>query len=263
MRVLLLGDVFGRPGREAVKRLVPRLIAARGIDLVVANAENVSNGAGVTPETADELLASEVNLLTSGNHIWAKREIVPYLERPGVRLLRPANYPRGAPGRGSAVIATPDGRKLGVVNLEGRVFMKSLDDPFTVGLAEVEALREQGIRCILVDMHCEATSEKNAMGRFLDGKVSAVLGTHTHIQTADQRVLPGGTAFITDVGMCGPWDSIIGVKKELVLQRFLTQRPMSFEPAKRETHLQGALVEIDDATGRAQAIERVQERLED
>jgi metallophosphoesterase (TIGR00282 family) len=263
VRVLLLGDVFGKPGREAVKRLVPRLIAARGIDLVVANAENSASGAGVTPESAEELLSAEVDLLTSGNHIWAKREIVPYLERPDSLLLRPANYPKGAPGRGSAVIQTPDGRKLGVVNLEGRVFMKSLDDPFAVGLAEVEALRARGIRCILVDMHCEATSEKNAMGHFLDGKVSAVLGTHTHVQTADQRVLAGGTAFITDVGMCGPWDSIIGVRKELVLQRFLTQRPMSFEPAKRDTHLQGALVEIDDQSGRALAIERVQELLPD
>jgi len=263
VRLLFLGDVFGKPGREAVRRIVPRLVTGRGVDLVVANAENSAGGAGVTPDAADELLACEVNLLTSGNHIWAKREIVPYLEKRDARLLRPANYPRGAPGRGSAVVTTPDGRRLGVVNLEGRVFMKNLDDPFTVGLAEVEALREQGCRSILVDMHCEATSEKNAMGHFLDGKVSAVLGTHTHIQTADARVLPGGTAFITDVGMCGPWDSIIGVKKELVLQRFLQQRPVSFEPARRETWLQGALVEIDDATGRALGIERVQERLAD
>jgi metallophosphoesterase (TIGR00282 family) len=263
VRLLFLGDVFAKPGREAVKRIVPRLIAARGIDLVVANAENAASGAGVTPDTAEELLAAEVNLLTSGNHIWSKREIVPYLDRPGSRLLRPANYPRGSPGRGSAVIATPDGRRLGVVNIEGRVFMKNLDDPFAAAVAEVEAIRAQGVRCILVDMHCEATSEKNAMGHHLDGKVSAVLGTHTHVQTADARVLPGGTAFITDVGMCGPWDSIIGVKKELVLQRFLTQRPVGFEPAKRETYLQGALVEIDEASGRALAIERVQERLPD
>ncbi len=263
MRLLFLGDVFGKPGREAVKRLVPRLIAGRGIDLVVANAENSASGVGVTPDSADELLAAEVNLLTSGNHIWSKREILPYLDRPGSRLLRPANYPRGAPGRGRTVISTPDGRKLGVVNLEGRVFMKNLDDPFAVGLAEVEALRAEGVRCILVDMHCEATSEKNAMGWYLDGKVSAVLGTHTHVQTADARVLPGGTAFATDVGMCGPWDSVIGVKKELVLQRFLQQRPVSFEPARRETHLQGAIVEIDDATGKALGIERVQERLPD
>jgi metallophosphoesterase (TIGR00282 family) len=161
------------------------------------------------------------------------------------------------------VVQTPDGRKLGVLNLEGRVFMKTLDDPFQRAREEVEALKAEGCRCILVDMHCEATSEKNAMGWFLDGQVSAVLGTHTHVQTADQRVLPGGTAFITDVGMCGPWDSIIGVKKELVLERFLTQRPMAFEPARREVHLQGAIVEIDDATGRARAIERVQERVED
>jgi len=263
VRVLFLGDVFGKPGREAVKRIVPRLIAGRAADLVIANAENAASGIGVTPDAADELLACEVDLLTSGNHIWAKREILPYLDRPGARLLRPVNYPKGAPGRGSAVISTPDGRKLGVVNVEGRVFMRNLDDPFPAALAEVEALRAQGVRSILVDMHCEATSEKNAMGWFLDGKVSAVLGTHTHVQTADARVLPGGTAFVTDVGMCGPWDSIIGVRKELVLQRFLTQRPMSFEPARRDVHLQGALVEIDDQSGRALSIERIQERLPD
>jgi metallophosphoesterase (TIGR00282 family) len=263
VKVLFLGDVFGKPGRQAVQRLVPRLISRHGLDLVVANAENVASGAGVTPDLADELLAAEVNLLTSGNHIWSKREIVPYLDRPGSRLLRPANYPPGAPGKGRGVATTPDGRKLGVVNLEGRVFMKTLDDPFRVALEEVAALRKEGCTCILVDMHCEATSEKNAMGWFLDGKVSAVLGTHTHVQTADQRVLPGGTAFITDVGMCGPWDSIIGVRKELVLERFTTQRPMAFEPAKREVHLQGAIVDLDDATGKARSIERVQERMEE
>lgn len=263
MKILFLGDVFGKPGRQAVQRLVPRLIAREGVDLVVANAENSASGIGVTPDSADELLAAEVNLLTSGNHIWAKREIVPYLERPGSRLLRPANYPPGAPGRGHAVIETPDGRKLGVLNLEGRVFMKTLDDPFRAALEGVEALRAQGARAILVDMHCEATSEKNAMGWFLDGKVSAVLGTHTHVQTADARVLPGGTAFVTDVGMCGPWESVIGVKKELVLERFLSARPVSFEPAKRDVWLQGALVDVDDETGKARSIARIQERLED
>jgi metallophosphoesterase (TIGR00282 family) len=261
VKVLFLGDVFGKPGRQAVARLVPKLIARDGIDLVVANAENSASGIGVTPDSAEELLAAEVNLLTSGNHIWAKREIVPYLAAPGSKLLRPANYPPGTPGRGRAVVSTPDGRRLGVVNVEGRVFMRSLEDPFRTALAEVEALRNDGVTCILVDVHCEATSEKNAMGWFLDGKVSAVLGTHTHIQTADARVLPGGTAFVTDVGMCGPWDSIIGVKKELVLERFLTQRPMAFEPAKRDVWLQGALVDVDDATGKARSIERVQERL--
>ncbi len=263
MKVLFLGDVFGKPGRQAVQRLVPRLVAHRGIDLVVANAENSANGIGVTPEAADELLSAEVDLLTSGNHIWAKKEIVPYRDAPGSRLLRPANYPPGSPGRGWGIAETPDGRRLGVVNLEGRVFMKTLDDPFRAALEAVGALRAQGVRAILVDMHCEATSEKGAMGWFLDGKVSAVLGTHTHVQTADERVLPGGTAFVTDVGMCGPWDSVIGVKKELVLERFLTQRPMAFEPAKREIWLQGAIVEIEDETGRARSIVRVQEKLED
>jgi len=263
LKVLFLGDVFGKPGRTAVQRLVPRLVGRQGIDLVVANAENATNGAGVTPEAAEELLAAEVDLLTSGNHIWAKREIVGYLDAPGSRLLRPANYPRGSPGRGRAVVETPDGRKLGVVNLEGRVFMKNLDDPFAAAVEEVEALRAAGCRAILVDMHCDATSEKNAMGWFLDGKVSAVLGTHTHVQTADARVLTGGTAYITDVGMCGPWDSVIGVRKELVIERFLTQRPVSFEPARRDVWLQGALVDIDEESGRARSIERVQERLEE
>jgi metallophosphoesterase (TIGR00282 family) len=263
LKLLFLGDVFGKPGRQAVQRLVPRLIAKEAIDVVVANAENVAAGAGVTPDAADELLAAEVDLLTSGNHIWSKREIVPYLERPGARLLRPANYPPGTPGRGRGIATTPDGRRLGVVNVEGRVFMRNLEDPFRVALAEVEALRAEGVSCILVDVHCEATSEKNAIGWFLDGKVSAVLGTHTHIQTADARVLPGGTAFVTDVGMCGPWDSVIGVRKELVIERFLSARPVSFEPAKREVWLQGALVDIDDATGKARSIARVQERMEE
>ena len=263
MKLLFLGDVFGKPGRNAVRRLVPRLISRHGIDLVVANAENVANGAGVNREGAEELLAAEVNLLTSGNHIWSKREIVPYLEAPGSRLLRPANYPEGAPGRGHAVVETPDGRKLGVLNIEGRVFMKDLDDPFRVAQRLVADLKAQGAKAILVDMHCDATSEKNAMGWFLDGKVSAVLGTHTHVQTADARVLPGGTAFMTDVGMCGPWDSIIGVKKELVLERFLSQRPVSFEPARRDVYVQGAIVDIDESTGRARSIARVQERDEE
>jgi metallophosphoesterase (TIGR00282 family) len=261
VKVLFLGDVFGKPGRQAVQRLVPRLISRLGADLVIANAENASNGLGVTPEAADEILASEVDLLTSGNHIWSKREIGPYLAAPESRLLRPSNYPAGAPGRGRAVIQTPDGRKLGVVNLEGRVFMKALDDPFPSALAEVEALKAEGCRAILVDVHAEATSEKTALAHYLDGKVSAVIGTHTHVQTADERLLPGGTAFISDAGMCGPRDSVIGVRKELVLERFLTQRPMSFEPARREVYVQGAMVEVDDRTGKALAIERVQERM--
>src|SRR6185369_625919 len=176
------------------------------------------------------------------------------------RVLRPANYPKGAPGQGSAIISTPDGRKLGVLNLEGRVFMKALDDPFTIGLQIVEELRKQ-TKCILVDMHCEATSEKNAMGAFLDGKVSAVVGTHTHVQTADERILPGGTAFITDVGMVGPLDSVIGIRKELSIECFLSQRPTGFEVAKNLVYLQGVVVGIDEATGKARSIERVREQL--
>ena len=175
-------------------------------------------------------------------------------------LLRPANYPEGSPGRGHTVIQTPDGRKLGVLNLEGRVFMKSLDDPFRVGERLVAELRRT-TSCIFVDMHCEATSEKNAMGAWLDGKVSAVVGTHTHVQTADERILPGGTAFITDVGMCGPLDSVIGIRKELSLERFLTQRPTGFEVAKNLVYLQGAIIDIDDATGRGRSIIRVREHL--
>ncbi|MGC3997467.1 MAG: TIGR00282 family metallophosphoesterase [Anaeromyxobacter sp.] len=263
MKVLFLGDVFGKPGRQAVARLVPRLITREGLDLVIANAENSAAGSGVTPDSADELLGCEVDFLTSGNHIWSKREIIPYLNRPGSKLIRPANYPPGSPGRGRGIAETPDGRRLGVVNIEGRVFMKNLDDPFRVAEAEVAALQAEGVTCILVDMHCEATSEKNAMGWYLDGRVSAVLGTHTHVQTADQRVLTSGTAFMTDVGMCGPWDSVIGMKKELVLERFLTQRPAGFEPAKRDVWLQGAIVDIDEATGKARSIARVQERLEE
>lgn len=263
MRVLFLGDVFGKPGRQAVKRLVPRLIARLGPDLVVANAENASSGVGVSPDAADEILAAEVDLLTTGNHVWTKREIGPYLDAPGSRMIRPANYPKGAPGRGRAIVSTPDGRKLGVVNVEGRVFMKALDDPFPIALAEVQALKAEGCRAILVDVHAEATSEKTALAHHLDGKVSAVLGTHTHVQTADERLLPGGTAFISDVGMCGPRDSVIGVRKELVLERFLTQRPVSFEPAKKDVWVNAVVVEIDDATGLARSIERIQERLEE
>ena len=263
MKILFLGDVFGKPGRLAVKQFVPKLIVQEKLDLVIANAENSAGGAGVTPDSAEELLSCEVNLLTSGNHIWSKREITSYLDRPNSPLLRPANYPRGAPGRGHGIAQTPDGRKLGVINVEGRVFMKNLDDPFAVVMDEIAALRKDGCVSILVDFHADATSEKNAMGHYLDGKVSAVVGTHTHIMTADERVLAGGTAYITDVGMCGPWDSIIGVKKELALQRFLTQRPIGFEPAKRETYLQGVVIDIDESTGKARSIVRVQKRVED
>lgn len=260
MRILFVGDIVGKPGRAAVRHFVPRLRVERKLDLCIGNSENSAGGAGITPESVDDLLASGLDLLTSGNHTWNKREIIPYLGREGSKQLRPANYPEGAPGRGHAVIETKDGRKLGVLNLEGRVFMKALDCPFRTADRLIEELRAQ-TSCILVDMHCEATSEKNAMGHYLDGRASAVLGTHTHIQTSDNRVLAGGTAFQTDVGMCGPWDSVIGVKKEAAIERFLTARHVFFETAQHQVFLQGAIVELDDQTGRARGIERVQERL--
>ncbi|MFN0063544.1 MAG: TIGR00282 family metallophosphoesterase [Myxococcaceae bacterium] len=260
MKVLFLGDVVGKPGLMAVRQLVPRLVAHHNIDLVIANAENAEGGAGMSPEAVEHLLQSQVHLLTSGNHAWTKRQIIPWMEAHPDLLLRPANYPTGAPGKGHTVVQTPDGRKLGVVNLEGRVHMRNLDDPFRIGLALVEQLRRE-TPCILVDMHCEATSEKNAMGAFLDGKVSAVVGTHTHIQTADERILPLGTAYITDVGMQGPMDSVIGMKKELSIERFLTQRPQAYEVAKNLVFLQGVVIDIDDATGRGKSIVRVREPL--
>ncbi len=253
-----MGDVVGKPGVLAVRTLLPKLIGHHAVDFAIANAENSEGGAGVSPESAEALLKAEVNLLTSGNHIWSKRHLIPWMERNPERLLRPANYPKGAPGKGHTVLRTPDGRKLGVLNLEGRVFMRPLDDPFTVGLLAVEELRKE-TRCILVDMHCEATSEKNALGAYLDGKVSAVVGTHTHVQTADERILPGGTAFITDVGMVGPQDSVIGIRKELSIERFLTQRPAGFEVAKSQVYLHAVVIDIDDETGKARSIQRLRE----
>lgn len=255
-----MGDVVGKPGVLAIRTLLPKLIGRHSVDVVIANAENSEGGAGISAESAEALLSAEVNLLTSGNHFWTKRQIIPWAEQHPDLLLRPANYPKGAPGKGHTIVQTPDGRKLGVVNLEGRVFMKNLDDPFRVGMELVQELRKQ-TPCILVDMHCEASSEKNAMGAYLDGKVSAVVGTHTHVQTADERILPGGTAFITDVGMCGPLDSVIGIKKELSIERFLTQRHSGFEVAKNLVYLQGVVIELDDQTGRAKSIERVREHL--
>ncbi len=260
MKVLFVGDIVGKPGRSAVLHFVPRLREQHGLDFCIGNSENCAAGAGMTPDTVADLFEAGLDLCTSGNHAWSKREAIPLLRAEHGKQLRPANYPEGAPGRGHAVVTSRSGKKLGVLNLEGRTFMKSLDCPFRAADRLVKELREQA-PCILVDMHCEATSEKNAMGHYLDGRVSAVLGTHTHIQTADGRVLAGGTAYQTDVGMCGPWDSVIGVKKEAAIERFLTQRHVPFEPATREVYLQGAIVDLDDATGRARSILRVQERL--
>jgi metallophosphoesterase (TIGR00282 family) len=254
-----MGDVVGRPGLQAVRTLLPRLVSAHGVDVCVANAENSEGGAGISAETATYLLDSGIKLLTSGNHFYSKKAILPWVKEHPDLLLRPANYPKGTPGKGHTLVRLPDGRALGVINLEGRVHMRTEANPFEVVVPLVEELRQQ-TRCILVDMHCEASSEKNAMGVHLDGKVSAVVGTHTHVQTADERVLPGGTAFITDVGMCGPLDSVIGMKKESSVARFLGEKT-PYEVAEKLVYLQGVVVDIDDGTGLARGIERVRQRL--
>jgi metallophosphoesterase (TIGR00282 family) len=258
MNVLFLGDIVGSPGRRAVEELLYRLVDRYLIDLVVGNAENASGGIGITPPIADQLLNMGIDLLTSGNHIWKHKDIVPYLEDTD-RLLRPANYPPDTPGRGYTVLETAIGEKAAVINLEGRVFMNPLECPFRTVDKVLSAVPPE-VKVILVDMHAEATSEKLAMGWYLDGRVSAVVGTHTHVQTADERVLPQGTAYITDVGMTGPINSVIGMKTEVILERFLTQRPQSFKVASHNIQLQGVVLKLD-GQGHCQEILRLQEGL--
>jgi len=254
-RLLFIGDLVGKPGRELVRRGLPALVAHYGADLVIANVENAAAGFGVTPDIADDMLEAGVHVMTGGNHTWDKKEIVPYFaEQP--RLLRPANLPAGAPGRGRFVARATNGVTVGVINVMGRVFMTAIDDPFRIVLDEIAAVREES-RLIFVDFHAEATSEKVAMGWHLDGRVTAVVGTHTHVQTADERVLPQGTAYITDVGMTGPHDSVIGVERSVVIQRFLTALPQRFDTATENPRLNGVLVTADEATGRATSIARV------
>jgi hypothetical protein len=235
--------------------LLPGLRTELGADLVVANVENAAAGFGVTPALARGFLDGGVDVLTSGNHIWDRKEIIEYIVKENL-LLRPANYPRGTPGVGSVVVKA-GAHRVAVLNLQGRVFMPTIDCPFLTADAEVERVRPD-TPVIIVDMHAEATSEKQAMGWYLDGRVSAVVGTHSHVQTADERLLPGGTAYITDLGITGPIDSVIGVAKELAIQRFLTGMPNRFEPAKGRARVQGAVIRIDAESGRATAIERVQ-----
>lgn len=261
MKILLIGDIVGRPGREAVRRIVPVLRKDKGIDFVIANAENVAGGSGMTPETVDELLNNKVDALTSGDHIWKKKEIYERLSKDN-RVLRPANYPVSSPGKGAGIIKSGSGESIGVINLLGRVFMGPIDCPFMAAEREIQRISAV-TKMILVDIHGEATSEKIAMGRFLDGKVTVVFGTHTHVQTADEKILPRGTAYITDLGMTGPQDSIIGRKCGVIIERFLTGMPQKFEVADTDIELQGAIVEIDRASGKAVAIERVRERIED
>ncbi len=255
MKVFFIGDIVGKPGRQAVKALLPGIVGRHRVDIVIANCENAAGGFGVTRKIVDELYHHEIDVLTSGNHIWDKKETSGFMGDYET-LLRPANYPEGTVGNGSVVIDTRLGVSMGVLNLEGRVFMKPLDCPFRVAEREIEGLKDK-TNIIIVDMHAEATSEKEAMGWFLDGKVSAVLGTHTHVQTADERVLPDGTAYITDVGMTGPFDSVLGIKKEVALERFWTQLPNRFSMAKGDIRLQGVLIDIDNKTGKSLSIERL------
>jgi metallophosphoesterase (TIGR00282 family) len=254
-RLLFIGDIVGRPGRDLVRRGTAALREYHQADLVIANAENAAAGFGITRELGDQILEAGVDVMTSGNHIWDKKEALDYI---GIepRLLRPANYPAGVPGNGSYVAHTRNGESVAIINVMGRVFMPNIDDPFAVVLKEIERVRQRA-RIVFVDFHAEATSEKVAMGWHLDGRVTAVVGTHTHVQTADERILPKGTAYLTDVGMTGPHDSIIGVEIEAALGRFLTALPSRFETASGNPRLNGVVIEADSTTGRATEIERL------
>jgi 2',3'-cyclic-nucleotide 2'-phosphodiesterase len=255
MRILFIGDIFGKPGRKVLEEELSNLIRQHSIEFCIANAENAAGGFGITPQIADQLLESEIDLLTSGNHVWDKRQIIQYLDLQP-RLLRPHNYPNAAPGTGVFIGKTRHGIPIGVMNIQGRVFMPALDCPFATSRSAVEQIRRQA-NVIIVDIHAEATSEKQALGWYLDGQVSAIVGTHTHVQTADERILPKGTAYITDVGMTGPHDSIIGSVPELALNRFLRQMPIRLEPALGNIRLCAVLLDIDETTGMAKSIERL------
>lgn len=256
IRVLMIGDVVGRPGRRAVIENVPGLVRDEGINLTIANGENAAGGNGITREVANELFSAGVEVITMGNHVWNKKEIFNLITREE-RIIRPGNYPPGAPGAGFGRYQTKNGIKVGVINLSGRIFMSDLDCPFRKADELLQVLREWS-NVILLDFHAEATSEKIAMAYHLEGKVSAVCGTHTHVQTADERLLPGGTAFITDLGMTGPLDSVIGVKKEAVLEKFITQMPRKFEVAAGPYQFNAVVIDIDSQTGRAKSIKRIQ-----
>jgi len=256
VKILFLGDIFGRPGREAVKRVLPDLFADLGLELVIANGENAAGGKGITAKEADELFSAGIRVITGGNHSFRHLEVVNFLAREP-RLLRPANYPSQVPGAGSVVVPLASGPRVGVINLEGRVYMNNrLEDPFTTARREVERLSRE-TPLLIVDFHAEATSEKKALGFYLDGQVSAVLGTHTHIQTADEQILPGGTGYITDAGMTGASDSVIGLEPSPALDHFLTQMPIKFVVAQKNVLLQGVLLELEAGSGRCLKIERL------
>jgi metallophosphoesterase (TIGR00282 family) len=260
VRILYIGDIFGRPGRGVVKEKLPELMTEYAPDLVLANGENAAAGFGITPQLVQELVGLGISVLTTGNHIWDKKEIYPYLvENADGPLLRPANYPPQVPGRGLYLGKTQTGLEYAVINLQGRVFMPSIDCPFRTADLLLEGIPES-VRIRIVDMHAEATSEKLAIGWYLNGRVTAVVGTHTHVPTADETVLPGGTAYITDLGMTGPFESVIGIEKNIAIRKFLSQMPERFEVAKGDVRLCAALVEADPSTGRAVSIQRILRR---
>jgi len=259
LRILFCGDVYGRPGREILAKRLNPLVKETKADLVIVNGENAAGGAGITGQICRELFALGVDVITLGNHAWDKREIATYIDEEP-RLIRPINFPPGTPGAGSVVVRRDGKPVMAVAQAHGRVFTSQLlEDPFRGLAEEVERLRKL-TPVIVVDFHGEATSEKAAMGWYLDGQVSAVIGTHTHVQTADEVILPGGTAYLTDVGMCGPWVSVIGAERELVLERFLTQMPVRLEAARGPAILSAVLLEVDEATGKAKGIRRILER---
>lgn len=260
MRILLIGDIVGRPGRRAIQALVPGLVEAESIDFVVANGENAAGGVGITPGTYREIVEAGVDVVTTGNHVYRRREIIGLLDEDDVALVRPANLNPGSPGRGSIVREDRSGRPIAVLNLQGRVFMSPAEDPFALADRLVAELRER-TPVILVDIHAEATSEKIGMARFLDGRVAMVAGTHTHVPTADARVLPGGTGFITDLGMTGPHDSCLGVESDRVVRRFRTGLPVRFDVATDDVRLQGAIVDVDEITGLARSVVRIERTL--
>ena len=255
MIVLFIGDVIGKPGRKALAGLLPGLVKEFGVDLVIANGENAAGGIGITPETADDLLRAGVHVITTGNHIWKKKEMVPFMAQAEL-VLRPANYPACNPGKGWVVVTAKNGASAAVLNLEGKIFLNHASNPFDTVEALVPMLKEK-TPILIVDIHAEATSEKKALGWFLDGRATAVLGTHTHVQTADDRILPGGTAYITDVGMTGPINSVIGVETDKILQRFVTGLPQTFDVASGPVEMNAVVFEADDKTGRALSLVRL------
>lgn len=256
MKILFIGDIVGKVGRMAVSALLPNLVTLYKTDLVIANGENAASGFGITEKTALEIFSAGVHIITTGNHVWDKKEAVSYINRES-RIIRPLNYPPGTPGSGSILHTLPNGGKVAVLNVAGRVFMNTLDCPFRTTKAELERIRES-TNIIFIDLHAEATSEKMAFGYYMDGAASVVAGTHTHVQTADERILPGGTAFITDVGMTGPQESVIGIEKQQIVDKFLDQMPRKYDVASGKAVLSAIVVEIDDRSGKAGAIHRIQ-----